>query len=140
LPNVSLENVTFETRRVSLVYRHAHYRSKMSRLRHAVYRWCIVTLIIAHVSLNVSLENVTFETRRVSLCIVTLVIAHVSLNFMARISLMSRYDFWYGYFHSADEAACPLSFPGIPSEKAWGKKKKVYYDADQHKGKDLGKF
>ncbi|CAB3997537.1 Hypothetical predicted protein [Paramuricea clavata] len=26
---------------------------------------------------------------------------------------------------------------GIPSEKAWGKKKKVYYDADQHKEKDL---
>ena len=44
------------------------------------------------------------------------------------------------YFHSTDEAACPLSFPGIPSEKAWGKKKKVYYDADQHKEKDLGKF
>ena len=31
-------------------------------------------------------------------------------------------------------------FPGIPSEKAWGKKKKVYYDADQYKDKDLGKF
>jgi hypothetical protein len=70
-----VENVTFETRCVSLVYRHAHYRSclarkchvwdtpciagvssrslslmsrsKMSRLRHAVYRLCIVTLIIA---------------------------------------------------------------------------------------------
>jgi hypothetical protein len=31
-------------------------------------------------------------------------------------------------------------FPGIPSEKAWGKKKKVYYDADQQKENDLGKF
>jgi hypothetical protein len=66
----------------------------MSRLRYAVYGWCIVTLIIARVSPNVSLENVTFETRRVSLCIVTLIVAHVSLNFMARISLMSRHDFW----------------------------------------------
>jgi uncharacterized membrane protein len=95
----------------------------MSRLRHAVYRWCIVTLIIAHispknvtfetrrmslcivtliiahVSPNVSLENVTFETRRVSLCIVTLIIAHISLNFMAGISLMSRHDFWYGLLY-----------------------------------------
>jgi hypothetical protein len=61
-----------------------------------MYRWCIVTLIIAHVSPNFSLENVTFETRRVSLCIVTLIIARVSLNFMARISVMSRHDFWYG--------------------------------------------
>ena len=33
-----------------------------------------------------------------------------------------------------------IFFPGIPSEKAWGKKKKVYYDADQYKDKDLGKF
>jgi hypothetical protein len=74
----------------------ADSRSKMSRLRHAVYRWCIVTLIIAHVSPNVSLENVTFETRRVSLCIVTLIIAQVSLNFIARISFMSRHDFRYG--------------------------------------------
>jgi hypothetical protein len=32
------------------------------------------------------------------------------------------------------------SFPGIPSEKAWGKKKNVYYDADQQKEKDLGEF
>lgn len=28
---------------------------------------------------------------------------------------------------------------GIPSEKAWGKKKKVYYDAGQRNEKDLGK-
>jgi hypothetical protein len=68
----------------------AHVSLKKSRLRHAVYRWCIVTLIIAHVSPTVSLQNVTFETRRVTLCIVTLIIAHVSLNFMAQISLMSR--------------------------------------------------
>jgi hypothetical protein len=83
-------------------------RPKMSRLRHAVYRWCIVTLIISHVSPNVSLENVTFETRRVSLCIVTLIIAHVSLNFMARISLMSRHDFWYGTLVSRPTSEKPL--------------------------------
>lgn len=28
---------------------------------------------------------------------------------------------------------------GIPSEKAWGKKKKVYYDAGQRDEKGLGK-
>jgi hypothetical protein len=52
---------------------------KTSRLRHAVYRWCIVTLIIAHVSPNVSLENVTFESHRVWLYIVTFIIANVDL-------------------------------------------------------------
>ena len=31
-------------------------------------------------------------------------------------------------------------FLGIPSGKAWGKTKRVYYDADQQKEKDLGKF
>jgi hypothetical protein len=109
-----VENVSFETRRVSLVYRHAHRpclaqkchvwdtpciagvssrslslmsRPKMSRLRHAVYRWCIVTLIIAHVSPNVSLENVTFETCRVSLCMIT----------SRSLSLMSRSISWPEY-------------------------------------------
>lgn len=28
----------------------------------------------------------------------------------------------------------------IPSEKAWGKKKTVYYDAEQYKEKDFGKM
>ena len=46
----------------------------------------------------------------------------------------------FTYSYSTHKYAHPLSFPGIPSEKAWGKKKNVYYDADQHKEKDLGKF
>jgi hypothetical protein len=64
-----VENVTFETRRVSLVYRHAHYRSCLAQ---CLARKCHIW---------------------VKLCIVTLIIAHVSLNFMARKSLMSRHDF-----------------------------------------------
>ena len=58
---------------ITLIIAHVSLKNVM---RHAVYRWCIFTLIIAHVSL----ENVTFETRRVSLCIVTLIIALVSHN------------------------------------------------------------
>ena len=77
------ENVMFETD--CCVWSHSlslMSSSKMSRLRHAVYRH-------AHVSPNVLLENVMLETRHVSLCIVTLIIAHVSL--------MSRSILWPEY-------------------------------------------
>jgi hypothetical protein len=64
---------------------------KTSRLTHAVYRWCIVTLIIAHVLCNVSLENVTFESRSVSSC---------SSSLMSRSILWPEYAMIFGTGHS----------------------------------------
>jgi hypothetical protein len=61
---------------------------KTSRLRHAVYHWCIVTLINRSIVLsNVSLENVTFESRSVSSC---------SSSLMSRSILWPEYAMIFG--------------------------------------------
>jgi hypothetical protein len=51
-PNVSLENVTFETRRVSLVYRHAHYRS------------CLVLISIFDVIISSNIVDVEYRRHK----------------------------------------------------------------------------
>jgi hypothetical protein len=63
IAHVSLKNVMFEIRRVSLVYHHAHYRSCLTKKCHV---WD--TPWIAGVSSRSCLKkNVTFEIRCVSL-------------------------------------------------------------------------
>jgi hypothetical protein len=80
-----VEGVTFETRCVSLVYHHSHYRSCLAQKCHVWDTPCIAGVLSRSLSL-MSRSKMSCLRHAMYRCVSS-----------RSLSLMSRHDFWYGY-------------------------------------------